>query len=112
MSYLGDCARVYVPTGKLAHLLAPGEPPSGDGESLCRKSPWASGSWSGTGSQGEYERAAELPLCSRCEYLAGAGTWIDVAALPMPRHPDKWVFGSWHGLPFPGSRATWQDDSD
>lgn len=62
-----DCTRVYALHGKMAHLLAPGESPNlGYAFTLCRRQPRLFTSWLGTGSQGEYDRAAELPLCSRC----------------------------------------------
>lgn len=70
MSYLSDCARVYLPTGKFAHLLPPGDLPSGDSPALCYRRPLRLATWAGTGSQGEYERAASLPLCSWCQHLA------------------------------------------
>jgi hypothetical protein len=64
---IGDCTRVYAPHGKMAHLLPPGDRPSvGYPFTLCRRQPRLFGAWLGTGSQGEYDRAAELPLCSRC----------------------------------------------
>lgn len=69
MSYrLDDCTRVYTPHGKMAHLLPPDDSPShGYAFTLCRRQPHLFTSWLGTGSQREYERAAELPLCARCE---------------------------------------------
>jgi hypothetical protein len=63
-----DCTRVYTPHGKLAHLLGPFESASlGYAFSLCRRQPRLFGAWFGTGTQAEHERAAELPLCGRCE---------------------------------------------
>lgn len=63
----GDCTRVYALHGKMAHLLSPNESPStGYAFSLCHRQPRLFGVWLGTGSRGEYDRAAELPLCSRC----------------------------------------------
>lgn len=63
-----DCTRVYVLHGKIAHLLPPGERPGvGYSRALCARSPALFGVWLGTGSQSEYDRAASLPLCSRCE---------------------------------------------
>jgi hypothetical protein len=71
VSYLGDCARVYGPHGKLAHLLSPADSPnSGYPGALCGVRRPLFASWLGTGSQGEREKAAGLPLCSRCQYLA------------------------------------------
>lgn len=65
--------RVYVRTGQLAHLLAFGASPSGREEALCRRQPCAGTSWLGTGSQREYERAAQLRTCPRCAEKAAAG---------------------------------------
>lgn len=67
--------RVYMPTGKMAHLLPPGDSPTfGYAFSLCRMQPRLFTSWLGTGSQSEYEKAASLPLCGRC---SGAATEAD-----------------------------------
>lgn len=53
----------YLPTGNRAHALQR----AGDMTALCGTAPtWFPGSWYGTGSQGEYERAAALPRCKRC----------------------------------------------
>lgn len=67
-----DRTRVYLLYGKMAHLLPLGESPNvGYPVALCRRQPALFATWLGTGSQTEYERAAELPLCSRCEARRG-----------------------------------------
>jgi len=73
MSYLEECTRVYVPRGRVAHLIRPGDAAGLmlPGASLCGHGGRCG--WLGTGSQDEHEAAARLPLCSRCAYLAGAG---------------------------------------
>jgi len=68
MSYLDDCARVYRPTGRMAHLLRPNDSPSvGYPQALCGMRNPLFSDWLGTGSQAEHERAAQLPLCPGCE---------------------------------------------
>jgi len=57
-----DYARVYLPHGTVAHLMAP----FGSRYVLCPAGSRA-GEWLGTGSQAEYDRAAALPLCFRCQ---------------------------------------------
>lgn len=65
-----DCTRVFLVRGIVAHLLAPHESASGNHMALCGTSPGLIAGvgryWRGTGSQGEYEHAADLPLCVRC----------------------------------------------
>lgn len=71
---LAACTRVYSAHGKTAHLLPLGDSPnSGYPFTLCRRQPRLFTSWLGTGSQGEYERAAQLPLCSWCEHRVLCG---------------------------------------
>jgi len=65
--YISECTRVYVPHGRMAHLLSPGSSPNiGYPITLCRRQPRLAESWRGTGSQDEYEHATGLPLCSWC----------------------------------------------
>lgn len=65
---LDQCTRVYSPTGTRAHLLRPGDSPNmGYPFALCNFQPSLFSVWLGTGSQGEHERAASLPLCRYCE---------------------------------------------
>jgi hypothetical protein len=63
--------RVYTFTGKVAHLVAVGGSPSlHRPPALCGRE---AGTWLGTGSQAEYEKAAALPTCRFCaERLAAA----------------------------------------
>jgi hypothetical protein len=67
-----NVTRVYLRSGRVAHLLDESSSPNvGTDEALCGI--WAgfgSAVWLGTGTQDEHERAAELPLCSRCEVRA------------------------------------------
>jgi hypothetical protein len=55
----------YVPKGTRAHLLPNG---MSNSKAVCGLYPWTTGWW-GTGSQEEYDRAANLPLCQRCAQL-------------------------------------------
>lgn len=61
--------RVFLSRGRVAHLLDESRSPNvGTDEALCGA--WAGlgqAVWLGTGTQDEHERAAELPLCLRCE---------------------------------------------
>lgn len=74
-SYADECTRAYAPRGKMAHLL-PGTPQSGKyASTLCLRYPRPGASWLGTGSQDEYDKAAALPLCGKCDAAAkGAAT--------------------------------------
>jgi hypothetical protein len=56
--------RLYARRGSVAHLSPPWGHP---GYVLCGFEP--QGDWRGTGSQDEYELAAELAACSRCRRL-------------------------------------------
>lgn len=57
----------YMAGGSVAHALGR----ASDAAAVCGMGPWLSRHWRGTGSQEEYERAAALPLCRRCERLVG-----------------------------------------
>ena len=70
MSYAEDCTRVYRPTGKVTHLLPPGDTASTGVESLCGIRNTFGRIWLGTGGQGEYDKAAALPLCGKCDAVA------------------------------------------
>ena len=71
MSYADECARVYRPGGKTTHLLPPGDPASsGHPESLCGIRNTFGRIWLGTGGQDEYDKAASLPLCGKCDAVA------------------------------------------
>jgi hypothetical protein len=64
--------RVYLPYGRLAHLR--------EIHSQCRvryRDDEPSERWLGTGTQEEYEHAAELPLCLECFRAREAGTMAD-----------------------------------
>lgn len=52
----------------VAHLLSPFELSKDDNTptALCGRWQWTASDWFGSGSQAEYERAAELPLCKSC----------------------------------------------
>lgn len=65
---LADYRRVYLPSGRRAHLSPPFSARSG----LCAIAPEWPADWLGTGSQDEYDRAAALPLCRRCQSVFGA----------------------------------------
>jgi hypothetical protein len=58
--------RAYLPRGKRAHLLRYGDSANGSNAALCGLSPAFGDTWRGTGTQDEYERAAELPVCVPC----------------------------------------------
>lgn len=59
-------ARVYAPTGRLAHLLPFRESADLGFPALCGLKPGKDKPWHGTGTQFEYEYAQRLPLCPRC----------------------------------------------
>lgn len=62
-----QCTRVYLLTGRVAHLLAPGDSPSNSAATtLCGITSWP-GHFRGTGLQGEREQAADMPLCQSCQ---------------------------------------------
>jgi hypothetical protein len=63
-SFASQCTRVYLPRGRVAHLRRPWSPGV-----MCPSVPGTPGpgEWLGTGSQGEYDKAASLPLCRRCQ---------------------------------------------
>ncbi|MFD8117043.1 hypothetical protein [Streptomyces microflavus] len=61
--------RVYMVDGSVAHELQWGcSPNNSAAPALCGRQPWP-GDWYGTGSQTEYDRAAELPLCGGCQQI-------------------------------------------
>jgi hypothetical protein len=65
-----DTTRVYMPEGRVAHLLDAGlASPNSCDESLCGKRT-ADGFWYGTGSQAEYDEAERLPVCRACCHRA------------------------------------------
>jgi hypothetical protein len=91
MSTPSGYARVYAPNGKMTHLLPPGDRPSvGYPVALCRRPPPLFTSWLGTGSQAEYDHAAALPACPRCERRAAE------ADRPFPRSPETTGAGARH----------------
>lgn len=61
---MGD--RVYLTFGTVAHELSWGVYANSGHAALCGRTPWPA-DWLGTGTQSEYERAAELPLCVQCD---------------------------------------------
>jgi hypothetical protein len=61
-----DYTRVYTDGGATAHLLDELLSPNQPNSALCGRSPSSPGLWLGTGSQDEYERAADLRLCVFC----------------------------------------------
>lgn len=70
--FAADCARVYAPTGAVAHLRAPFASSTGGGVLCGLELGWPSQWLRGTGSQREYDKAASLPLCGRCLYAANS----------------------------------------
>lgn len=56
--------RRYTRGGRVAHLV---RVEAAQGRALCRRQPDGFEDWRGTGDQVEYERAAALPLCRRCD---------------------------------------------
>jgi len=62
-----QCTRVYMLTGRVAHLLPPGESASNSAATtLCGVTNWP-GHFRGTALQGEREQAADMPLCITCQ---------------------------------------------
>lgn len=64
--------RVYLYTSRVHHLVHQGHSPSSGYPALCGRSPDLFCYWWGTGTQSEYERAEELPLCKPCGAARGA----------------------------------------
>jgi hypothetical protein len=57
----------YFAQGRVAHALSRSGSMKLSRVAKCGAEPWLiSGDWCGTGSQREYERAAELPRCKKC----------------------------------------------
>ena len=91
MSFADDCTRVYSRHGKMAHLLRPGAGPSfGYPAALCRRQPRLFRSWLGTGSQDEYDQAASLPTCGKCEQARRRAMPAD---RPFPNIAGNFVTG-------------------
>lgn len=69
-----DLTLVYTLGGSRTHVLPwAGSPNRMGQEALCGRSAWPQ-LWAGTGSQCEYERARDQPLCIACgEALARRG---------------------------------------
>lgn len=61
--------RLYTPRGRVRHLAPPYSGPATSRGGLCSVVPKWPGEWLGTGSQEEYELAAEMPTCKRCDFL-------------------------------------------
>jgi len=64
---VGAYTRIYMPLGRLAHLMRDFGPGT---HALCDVTP-RRGGWLGTGDQSEYETAGRLPLCGECRRIAG-----------------------------------------
>lgn len=58
--------RRYTPSGRVAHLIHDVDWQTQVPHALCGWWAWKD-YWLGTGGQGEYERADELPVCRNCE---------------------------------------------
>jgi hypothetical protein len=59
----------YTPHGRLVHALS-----LGNAGAACGVTVLPAEEWRGTGSQDEYERAAQLPPCPRCVARVGVPT--------------------------------------
>lgn len=66
-----DDTRVYTFGGMSAHLLDGLLSPNEFNAARCGRMPSWPNLWHGTGDQYEYERAADLPLCTQCEAALG-----------------------------------------
>lgn len=60
-----DDTLVYTEGGTKTHVLKPLASPNTYADALCGRSSWPL-LWMGTGSQVEWERAREQPLCVSC----------------------------------------------
>lgn len=66
-------ARVFTSQwGRAAHLLHCSDSPDSSQPAACGKRPL--NEWWGTGTQGEYERAARMPLCRECRAAVHGNT--------------------------------------
>jgi hypothetical protein len=63
--------RFYLPHGQVAHAISNIGPRSLYTSAACRTGPGFGSFWLGTGTQDEYEKAATLPRCRRCELRIG-----------------------------------------
>jgi hypothetical protein len=70
MSLTDAMTRVYMSSATTAHLVPADAPVSGAPRALCRIRPYKEKPWFGTGNQREYEKAAALPVCGRCQAAA------------------------------------------
>ncbi|MGW0682922.1 hypothetical protein ACWD2L_06110 [Streptomyces sp. NPDC002754] len=61
-----DDVLVFTEGGTVTHVLPRLASPNSGADALCGRSGWPVG-WYGTGTQDEYERARDLPLCVRCQ---------------------------------------------
>lgn len=62
--------RVYTPGGTTAHLLDDLLSPNQPNSAMCGRTPQWPDLWHGTGTQEEYDRAAEMRLCAQCDAAA------------------------------------------
>jgi hypothetical protein len=70
MSLTDAFTRVHMLHGKTIHLVLADTALSGSPRALCRARPYLGRSWFGTGDQLEYEKAAALPVCGKCQAVA------------------------------------------
>lgn len=67
---LWAATRVYLPQGRVAHLLQPDASPNSHYPSLCGIAPaYYTPGWFGTGSQDEHEKAAAMASCINCQRI-------------------------------------------
>jgi hypothetical protein len=72
MSNQGEYTRVYLLSGRVAHLLAPSTSPNSPAATaLCGVTNWP-GYFRGTGAWGEREQARDMPLCQNCKRMHGS----------------------------------------
>jgi len=62
-----DGTRVYLPRGRVAHVLDSLKSPNNPNAARCGLSASWCCSWRGTGTQDETDRAIALPTCKRCQ---------------------------------------------
>jgi hypothetical protein len=67
-----DPERRYLPTGRVAHLIAYGHDYGSQpyADAYCGLSPQWGSAWLGSGSQREADKAAALPICAACKRCA------------------------------------------
>jgi hypothetical protein len=85
MPHFTDWTLIYQSGAIRAHLSAGGYYPACPGGQMMRVKHWY-----GTGSQAEYDTAADLPLCVDCRDIRATRPPVQCAARAVPRIVQPW----------------------